>query len=63
MINALFSSYRVIPVTLSPWRLSLPRPHVAVDLVTTTRSGGVYLAHHLLQVDLATYNPRISLYA
>lgn len=55
------SSYTCRIITLEI--LYLRRPHVAIDVVTTTRSGGAHLAHYLLLDGPSTYHSRISLNA
>lgn len=52
MNNGLLSCHPLDQILILRWRSSIRRPHVAVDIVTTSRSGGVYLAHHLLLVNL-----------
>lgn len=52
MNNDLLSCHPLDQTLISLWKSSIRRPHVAVDIVTTSRSGGVYLAHHLLLVNL-----------
>lgn len=55
------SSYTCRITTLQT--LYLRSPHVAIDVLTTTRSGGVHLAHHPLLDGPSTYHARISLNA